>query len=70
MLAFKPQARVRNRRGEYQSIDFADPGQLGAAQVSGRGTSLSAQGAQRGQRSPKLHPNDITRAEHRLRTIE
>lgn len=52
--------RVRNKRGEYQSIDFSDQkrnGSLTAGEFSNRYSVLTAS-------------NDINKAENRLRVIE
>lgn len=51
--------RVRNRRGEYQSIDF-----------SNRGASMTAGDLTDRQYSVLTAHNDINKAENRLRVIE
>ena len=75
MLTFKhPRARMRNARGEYQSIDVADGGSI-TGDMTARTGSLTAQGTQRGHGgnstfSTTQRHNDINKAETRLRTIE
>ena len=64
-------ARMRNRRGEYQSMDLTEGGEGG---FTGRTGSLTAQGQRAQGRGSKMSSTqrhtDINKAENRLRTIE